>query len=217
MKFSDEIYSVILNKYNLLNTEFYQAWSMRTLPLLSMQEYAMQYFHHEKNFPRYLSRIHSNCENEKIRQIILENLIDEEKDLENNHQKLWLDFAESVGCDKNDVINSQMNGSTKQMIDAFFACANKADFLGIIAMFCYEVQVPNIYKEKIMGLEKYYLINNKKGQKFFDIHLEMDKWHSDQWKSIIDNFTDKEKEDGIKTVHFIGKSMINFLDGIKID
>ena len=52
--------------------------------------------------PRYLSSIHSNCEQIKTRQLLLENLNEEEKGKE-NHPELWMRFAEGMGNSRNDV------------------------------------------------------------------------------------------------------------------
>ena len=60
-----------------------------------IQEYAAQYFKHVSD-SRYLSSIHSNCEDITIRQEILDNLIDEERGSE-NHPELWMRFAEGMG------------------------------------------------------------------------------------------------------------------------
>ena len=54
-----------------------------------------QYFQHVSLFPRYLSSIHSNCDQIKTRQILLENLNEEEKGPE-NHPELWMRFAEGM-------------------------------------------------------------------------------------------------------------------------
>ena len=64
---------------HLLNHSFYQSWNEGSLSNDTIREYAAQYFQHVSAFPRYLSAIHSNCEDIKIRQILLENLVDEEK------------------------------------------------------------------------------------------------------------------------------------------
>ena len=94
-KFIDRIDNMIEEKH-LLNHSFYKAWSAGELPKETIREYAAQYFQHVSLFPRYLSSIHSNCEDIKTRQILLDNLIDEEKG-EENHPELWMRFAEGMG------------------------------------------------------------------------------------------------------------------------
>ena len=73
-----------IDDLHLLKHPFYEAWNNGDLELETIQEYAAQYFNHVKTFPRYLSSIHSNCDNIKTRQILLENLVDEEMGDENH-------------------------------------------------------------------------------------------------------------------------------------
>ena len=75
-----EFLKIVENKieeHHLLNHSFYKAWNAGELDRFTIQEYAAQYFKHVSAFPRYLSSIHSNCDNISVRQEILENLIDE--------------------------------------------------------------------------------------------------------------------------------------------
>ena len=75
-----EFLSIVENKieeHHLLNHPFYKAWNAGELDRSTIQEYAAQYFKHVSAFPRYLSSIHSNCDDISVRQEILENLIDE--------------------------------------------------------------------------------------------------------------------------------------------
>ena len=91
-----------IEKYHLLNHSFYKAWNAGELNRSVIQEYAAQYFKHVSAFPRYLSSIHSNCDDISVRQELLENLIDEERG-EENHPELWLRFAEGMGKKRKDV------------------------------------------------------------------------------------------------------------------
>ena len=68
-----------IEKHHLLNHSFYKAWNAGKLDRSIIQEYAAQYFKHVSAFPRYLSSIHSNCEDISVRQEILDNLIVEDR------------------------------------------------------------------------------------------------------------------------------------------
>jgi pyrroloquinoline-quinone synthase len=57
-----------------------------------LQIYAQEYYGHVSAFPRYISSIHSLCEKIEDRQVLLENLIDEEQGSE-NHPELWMQFS----------------------------------------------------------------------------------------------------------------------------
>ena len=60
-----EFLNIVENKieeHHLLNHSFYKAWNAGELDRSTIQEYAAQYFKHVSAFPRYLSSIHSNCD-----------------------------------------------------------------------------------------------------------------------------------------------------------
>ena len=78
LSFIEKIDSEI-QKHHLLNHSFYKAWNEGALEQETIKEYAAQYFQHVSCFPRYLSAIHSNCDDIKVRQLLLENLVDEDK------------------------------------------------------------------------------------------------------------------------------------------
>ena len=94
-QFIDKIKQKISDRH-LLKHPFYQAWTHGELELSTIKEYAAQYYHHVNAFPRYISSIHSNCEDLSIRQQLLENLIEEEQG-EENHPELWKRFGEGLG------------------------------------------------------------------------------------------------------------------------
>ena len=75
--FIEEVNSTI-NKKSLLDHPFYQKWNEGKLTQEELKEYAKQYYHFVKHFPRFVSCVHSNCDDVKTRQILLENLADEE-------------------------------------------------------------------------------------------------------------------------------------------
>ena len=58
-----------IKKNHLLNHSFYKAWNAGELDITTIQEYGAQYYKHVSSFPRYLSAIHSNCDNISIRQV----------------------------------------------------------------------------------------------------------------------------------------------------
>src|SRR6187549_3142799 len=106
-KFIQEVNSTIEQK-SLLNHPFYQKWNEGKLTKGELQEYAKQYYHFVKHFPRFVSCVHSNCEDVKTRQILLENLADEEgfKTGIEDHPRLWINFAESLGLTEEEVKNA---------------------------------------------------------------------------------------------------------------
>ena len=68
-----------LDEFHLLKHPFYKSWNEGKLNREIIKDYAEQYFHHVKAFPRYISATHSICHDIEKRKILLENLQDEEK------------------------------------------------------------------------------------------------------------------------------------------
>src|SRR2546428_13767981 len=96
MNVTDRIDELVAERH-LLKHPFYVAWTEGRLSLDTLQRYAEQYYNHVAAFPRYLSAIHAQTEDLKVRQHILDNLNDEEQG-DKNHPELWLRFAEALGC-----------------------------------------------------------------------------------------------------------------------
>ena len=137
-----------IEKHHLLNHSFYKAWNAGELERSTIQEYAAQYFKHVSAFPRYLSSIHSNCDDISVRQEILENLIDEERGDE-NHPELWMRFAEGMGKKREDVKNTVAIKETKDLVDNFMKLSKDERYhVGFSALYCYESMIPEIAKNK---------------------------------------------------------------------
>jgi pyrroloquinoline-quinone synthase len=108
----------MVQERSLLKHPFYQSWSAGSLSLERLRNYAAQYYRHVEAFPRYLSALHSRCEDIESRQALLENLIDEERGAE-NHPELWLRFAEGLGVSRDEVLASIPSNSTRALIATF--------------------------------------------------------------------------------------------------
>ncbi|SVE12705.1 uncharacterized protein METZ01_LOCUS465559, partial [marine metagenome] len=127
-----------IDKHHLLNHPFYQAWSTGELEVSVIREYAAQYFKHVSSFPRYLSSIHTNCDDIHIRQILLENLVDEEMGTE-NHPELWLRFSEGMGNARNNVNKTVAMKETQQLVNTFMNLSKEQRYhIGLAALYCYE-------------------------------------------------------------------------------
>src|SRR5207237_9720771 len=82
----------LIDRRSLLDHPFYTKWIAGTLPLGALQGYARQYYAFESSFPRFLSALHSRCEERAVRAALLEHLWDEEHGAA-NHAALRLRFA----------------------------------------------------------------------------------------------------------------------------
>lgn len=203
--------AAVLDEKSLLKHPFYRAWSDGTLPRESLQEYARQYFHFEAAFPRFLSAVHCRCESQKVRQLLADNLWDEEHG-PRNHVALWLEFAEAVGVSARGVTGSRPNPGTAGLIDHFHAmCRNAPVGEAMATLYAYEGQVPAIAWEKIKGLKEHYGLHP--GQfEFFSVHLVSDIAHGDaEMEAIRISTTD---DDGVVAAASAScDCLLAFLDG----
>ena len=215
-KFIDRIDNMIKEKH-LLNHSFYKAWSAGELPKETIREYAAQYFQHVSLFPRYLSSIHSNCEDIKTRQILLDNLIDEEKG-EENHPELWMRFAEGMGNSRQKISTTKPMKEVSDLVNTFNRLSKSEKYhIGLAALYCYESMQPEISETKKDGLKKFYGIKDENTLKFFTVHMHADKWHREVVRNLIKELSNtKDKQDEIlRSVEAALDSLNNFLTGME--
>ena len=214
--FIDKIDNLI-EKHHLLNHSFYKAWNAGELPKETIREYAAQYFKHVSLFPRYLSAIHSNCDNIKTRQLLLENLNEEEQGKE-NHPELWMRFAEGMGNTRKNVNETVPMKETEELVKIFKKLSKSEKYhIGLAALYCYESMQPEISETKKDGLQKFYNIKDEYTLKFFTVHMHADKWHRKVVRNIIKRVADsKSKQDEItNSVESALGALNNFLTGME--
>jgi len=210
----DELKAIIDEKH-LLKHPFYKLWTKGELPLPVLQKYAEQYYHLEKAFPTFLSRMHADCQDFETRQAITENLHDEEHGPE-NHQELWLRFGESVGATREGMQHSLRLPETQKAIDVFNEQSRRSTVEGTAALAAYESQIPAVASEKLYGLQKHYGINDERGARFFKVHGVLDVKHADEWWTVLDKqAVTAEAQDRARTGVTAGRDALwGFLDGI---
>ena len=214
--FIDKIDNLI-EKHHLLNHSFYKAWNAGELPKETIREYAAQYFKHVSLFPRYLSAIHSNCDDIKTRQLLLENLNEEEQGKE-NHPELWMRFAEGMGNTRKNVNKTAPIKETEELVKTFKKLSkSEKHHIGLAALYCYESMQPEISETKKNGLQKFYNINDEDTLKFFTVHMHADKWHRKVVRNIIKKVADsKSKQNEItNSVESALGALNNFLTGME--
>ncbi|MBI2766144.1 MAG: CADD family putative folate metabolism protein [Chloroflexi bacterium] len=175
---------------SLLDHPFYKEWTAGTLSMERLREYARQYYHFELAFPRFLSAIHTRADSPRIRQLLLDNLWDEEHG-ERNHPVLWLEFAAALGLPAGAVTGSKPNRETAALIEHFTRTSHDASVAEALAtLFAYEGQVPGIAWQKIRGLTEHYGFAPEQFE-FFSVHLVADISHAGaEVKAIEESCTD---------------------------
>jgi len=202
-----------LDDFHLLKHPFYQAWNEGKLNREIIKDYAEQYYHHVKAFPRYISATHSICEDISDRKILLENLNDEENS-KNDHPKLWKQFALALGADKDNIEKVKIEVFTSQMIENFFKQARSSYAEGLASLYTYERQIPEIADVKIKGLKDHYGVTSDDGLAFFQVHKEADVYHRKECENLLDGLSVQDQEKAEKAALKTAKFLWNFLSGI---
>ena len=174
-----------IEELHLSKHPFYQLWNEGTVSKKALQEYAKEYYQFVNLFPRMVSSIHSNTEDQEDRFMILENLNEEENPKE-PHADLWVQFAQGLDVIKSSMKVPKLAETKKSMKILMDTC--KSGFLeGAAAALAYEAQIPEIAELKMKGLKKHYNIKDVRSLRFFKVHSKVDIEHQKTWKKIIAN------------------------------
>lgn len=203
-----------LARYNLLKHPFYQAWSKGELTPGQLAFYGAQYGKHVAAFPTYLTRLHSRLEDGPARRAILANAADEESETA-SHADLWRQFAEGIGANAGPGIEVE---EVTALVETFRAIAERASLPQALgAFYAYESQVPEVAREKLSGLKKFYGASERMGE-YFAIHMTADLHHSAVWRRLIDRRLADEPGCGaevLEGVECASAALWNALDGIE--
>ena len=206
----------IVQDRSLLKHPFYQAWTEGALPIESLKEYAGQYYHFEAAYPTFLSGLHYRCPDQRIRQLLLENLWDEEHGPE-NHVELWLRFCDALGLDREQVRTGGPVTATAALVSTYKDLTSRAPMAaGAAALYAYEVQVPEVAKVKLEGLRQFYDLGEQGAVAFFEVHRTLDEEHSAAEKEMVLTLASTEDEQAatLDAVDKATDSLWQFLDGV---
>ena len=201
----------VLDERAMLKHPFYRAWSEGTLDRARLRAYARQYYHFELAFPRFLSAIHTRTDSRPIRQMLLENMWDEEHG-DRNHPALWLQFAAALRLSAADVRGAKLQPQTRTLIDHYAGVAQSAPIAEALAtLFAFEGQVPALAWQTIKALSDHYAF--EPGQfEFFSVHLVSDVAHAGAEMDAIQQ-TCTGEEGVIAATERACDRLLAFLDG----
>ena len=174
-----------IERYDLLQHPFYQAWSKGELTREDLREYGAEYWHHVSAFPAYLSALHSQLPDGKLRRVVLENLADEEGlDDGTPHSDLWMDFARGMGADETTVRARNIAPETQALLDHYRAAMHHSPAAALAALYAYESRVPAIAKTKAEGLKGHYGADSAT-RRYFTLHTTADVHHAHVWRNAL--------------------------------
>lgn len=205
-----------IDQYAMLKHPFYQLWNEGKLNHTALTEYAKQYYAHVLAFPTYVSAVHSRCDSLPVRQLLLENLIEEELGAD-NHPELWLRFAEGLGVSRDVVRSAPLLPSTRNSVASLQVLTTHSDYrLGLAALYAYESQIPEVAKTKRTGLKEFYGMDDPRTVSFFTVHESADLVHGQiEMKILSDTCEDEETADATVAAAQQGaKSLWDFLGGV---
>jgi pyrroloquinoline-quinone synthase len=190
----------LIDERSLLKHSFYTRWVEGTLPIQALQVYARQYYRFEAAFPRVLSSIHTQLDELADRQVVLENLVDEERG-DGSHVELWLRFAEALGVSRDDVLGAEQLPETLRLVDIYRELGSSSAGEGLAALFAYERQVPAVAAAKLDGLARHYGLGEDDGVEFWKVHGWLDAEHADAEARLL------AKHGGASAVEAAGRAL----------
>ena len=205
-----------IGDYAMLSHPFYQLWAEGKLTQSTLAEYAKQYYAHVAAFPTYVSAVHSHCDDLKVRQLLLENLIEEERGAD-NHPELWLRFAEGLGVTRDEVCSASLLPSTFDTVARLKSLTANSDYrLGVAALYAYESQIPEVAKTKKAGLKTFYGVEDPRTVSFFTVHESADQVHRQIEMKILSDSCDTEsvREQTVAAAREAARSLWDFLTGV---
>ena len=206
----------VVSQYHLLKHPFYQDWMAGKLSREILQDYASQYYSHVEAFPRYVSAIHSLCDDATDRRQMLENLADEEGLTHGvSHPELWTRFAEGMGVKREELQSSNGRAAIQKVTDTFFRLTRSSFHEGLGALYAYESQIPEIACSKIEGLRANYGVNDERTLSFFEVHREADVHHREAVSGILDKLPQDKKEAATRAAEEASKALWDFLTDVQ--
>ncbi len=147
---------------------------------------------------------------------VVDSLIVEERG-EENHPELWLRFGEALGLAREAMTESEALPETEHLVETYREVTKASSFTqAATALYCYESQVPEIARQKIAGLRKFYGIDEPRALQFFTVHIEADEWHAEVGRNFVARYgASPEERDAVqKTAKRCLDALWGFLDGV---
>ncbi len=181
---------------HLLKHPFYVAWSRGEVPIETLQRYAGQYYHFERNFPRYVGGAYSRIPDADRRRVLLANLIDEEG-RDPTHPELWLRFAEGLGQSRRATQGAPPSRATRRLLATYDRWAlNGGAGPALGALYAYESIFPEVAAEKSRGLKEHYGIRSRRAHEFFRVHHAADVEHAQAERRLLREEIERSPDEG---------------------
>ena len=199
-----------IEKQSLLKHDFYRLWQEGKLTLDHLAGYSKEYFQLVKIVPTLVENVLKNNKAKKYDNSIQNTLKDECE-----HIEPWVTFSSSLNVDRNELMDYNGDDLTKQAINDLIAISESSFEESVSALYALEKELPKISETKLDGLSKFYGITDEDSREYFNIHKEIDIYHSKIWENIINESTDDKKEKMLNAAILSLESQNKILDAVK--
>lgn len=180
-----------IERWNLLNHPFYEAWNAGELPESALKSYAEEYGAFIALMPDGWRRVGDE-----------ETAIEEEE-----HIEMWGQFAEGLGTS----VSHAETDEVEQLVDStnqWFS--GEATALG--ALYAFEAQQPETAKTKLAGLKEYYDLPSTV-ETYFDTHTR-NEHEAEKLSARIDELDDDSQLIALDVCGKMSKALWDALTGI---
>ena len=199
-----------IEKYSLLKHDFYKLWQEGKLTPDHLAGYSKEYFQLVKIVPSLVENVLKNNKVKKYEGLIQTSLQDERE-----HIEPWTKFSSSLNVDKNELLNHRGEDLTIQSINDLMKISESSFEEAVAALYALEKELPKISETKLDGLVKFYGITNDESSEYFNIHKEIDIYHSKIWENIIKESPDDKNEKMLNAAIISLKAQNRLLDSVK--
>lgn len=199
-----------IEKHSLLKHDFYKLWQEGKLTLDHLAGYSKEYFQMVKTIPSLVKNVLENDVEKKYHASIKNTLEDEI-----THIEPWINFSSALNVDRNELLNYNADGLTRQSIDKMLEISKSSFEESVAALYAFEKELPKISETKLEGLEKFYGITNNESNEYFNIHKEIDIYHSKVWENILKETSNDKKDKILNAVKISLDAQNTLLDSVK--
>jgi len=199
-----------IERHSLLKHDFYKLWQEGKLTLDHLAGYSKEYYQLVKIVP---SLVENALKNNKIKKYdnAIQNTLKDEYD----HIEPWVKFSSSLNVDNNELLNYNGDDTTKQAINDLITISESSFEEAVSALYAFEKELPKISETKLDGLSKFYGITEDDSREYFNIHKEIDIFHSKIWENIIKESSDDKNEKMLNAAILSLKAQNKILDSVK--
>lgn len=223
--FHTELQEAVQQRHSKLHP-FTDAWVSGGLSREILGEWVKQHFHYVGHFSQWCGNIFASCTDAGVNRFLVENIMEEEGFVEEHgfpatkHVDLLLDFGETCGKDRQEILDAKKNGELMAGtlgLQSWCAVQSRKPTHEAIAglLVGLESQVPQIYKRTTPALTDKYGFSDDEVT-FFKLHIVADTEHGKRGYEIVEQLADtREKQEAcLRAVREATKMRRLYLDAL---